>query len=151
MEFLPLKILDFIEELAEKYNLDKEIENDPVVKEALSDANSIGEKQFIKIIYGGNFPSLTLKNIIKDYINKNLSSGQIETTIKEYLFLETDIAMQISQDIIKNNSINELLINPEMDIDTNIENNTDTENTRNNKPSIEKTSISKKGLSQELE
>ncbi len=110
MEFLSLQILDFIEELAEKYSLDKDIENNPLIKEYLSEAESLGEKQFIKILYSKSiFPSLILINIIKDYLDKKLPYSQLQKNIKEKLSLEEETATQILQDIINNVLINETL------------------------------------------
>jgi len=135
MQLLDLKILDFIEELAEKYNLDKEIENDPLIQKKLSEAKNIGEKQFIKIVYSKNtFPSLILIDIIKDYLNKNLTSSQLIKEIKEKLPIEESIATQIFQDIMNNSLISGDLEEP---IEKNISS------------AEEKTT--KKGLSQELE
>lgn len=135
MEFLSLEILDFIEELAEKYNLDKELENDPLVKENLSEAESIGEKQFIKILYSKDvFPSFILKDIIKNYLNKNLHSSQLQKEIKEKLLIEEEVATQIFQDISNNTLISETLEVP-IDVDA---------------TPVEKKVI-KTGLSQELE
>ena len=132
MEFLPLEILDFIEELAEKYNLDKEIENDPLIKEELSSATSIGEKQFIKIINFKSFPSWTLKNIVKDYINKVLPSALLKKEVKEKLLIGEEIATQVFQEIINNSLISNLLEIPIAEDTT-------------------KEKIIKTGLSQELE
>jgi len=135
MQFLDLKILDFIEEIAEKYNLDKETENDPLIQKNLSKAKNAGEKQFIKIIYSKNiFPSLILKNIVKDYLNKNLKPSQLTKELREKLSIDESIATQIFQDIMNNPLINGHL---------------ETSAEKNNH-SIEGKTI-KNGLSQELE
>ena len=132
MEFLSLEILDFVERLAEKYNLDKEIEDNPLIKDELFNATSLGEKQFIKIIYFKIFPSLILKNIIKDYVNKNLPSSLLKQEIKEKLSVEEETAIKVSQEILNNTLINKLLEIPTIE-----------------SPLKEK--IIKTGLSQELE
>jgi len=132
--FLDPRIKDFIEEITEKYNLDKELESDPLIKERLSDAESFKEKQVIKSLYSTkkNFPSMILKNIIKDYIDKNIPSSILKEELKEKLSIEEDVANQILQSIIENSLIKE-------SIDFSLEDTPDSK------------IFNKKGLSQELE
>jgi len=98
IEFLPLKILDYIEDLTKKYNLDK-------YQGFFSSAKNTEERQLIRfLIYKNDYaPSWSLKKIIKNYINQNLSFSQLENEIKEALSIEKEIAIQIAQDIVQNN------------------------------------------------
>ncbi len=103
MDILPLEILDFIEEIAEKYSLDKEFESGPEIEKLLSKAKDVGERQAIKFLYiGYNLPSAKLQEIIKDYLSNTIASSQIQKNIQERLEIEESIARQISDEIINN-------------------------------------------------
>lgn len=127
IEFLPLEILDFIEELAEKYNLDENLKNDPFVKESLSETESVGEKQLIKLLYAKEvFASLIIREIIKDYLNKKIQLNELQKEIQKRLSVEASQAVLIFQDIVNNPFVKKTLedvseeIDPAKYIDTNI-------------------------------
>lgn len=130
MNDLSLEILDFIEELSEKYGLDKNIEIDSLTRDRILKASSPGERQFIKLIFLKNpFPSLQLIDIVKNFTKKEKSSFDLKKEIEKKLELNEEITNQIYQEILNNSLINDF-----------IKSNT----------IFKKTSI-KKGLSQELE
>ncbi|MFA5729804.1 MAG: hypothetical protein WC938_01030 [Candidatus Paceibacterota bacterium] len=111
-------ILFFIEEIIIKYDLEKDlIENDSELKDALSKAEDIPERVFFKFIFSNkianyekqelplDIPSMKLKKIIEDLINKKESLSNLPTLIQENLKISPEISNKIAEEIRANKEL----------------------------------------------
>ncbi|HNY36233.1 MAG TPA: hypothetical protein PLD14_00945 [Candidatus Pacearchaeota archaeon] len=113
-----LNILPFVEELVDKYELEKDIiENDEILKNKLSGVNDYSERVFIKFLYSDelknsiindiplNTPFAKIKKIIDGLINKKIDKDNLSLTLQKELVISPEISEKISEDILGNEDI----------------------------------------------
>ena len=113
-----LDILSIVEEIMVKYDLEKDIiENDATLKNKLSGIKNYSERIFIKYLYSekiNNFiqknltpdiPSVKLREIVEELIDKKISFGDLPNIIEKRLKISPDISKKISVDLEGNKEI----------------------------------------------
>lgn len=111
-------ILFFIEEIMIKYGLEKElIDNDANLKDMLSRSKDIRDRVFFKFLYSEkiynyekngiplDIPSIKLKKIIEDLIDKKISLNNLPKLIQDNLNISPEISKKITEEIEKNKEI----------------------------------------------
>lgn len=121
------EILSFIEEIMIKYGSENYlIEDDPLLKNKLSETKDLSERTVIKLIFGKKIkeqkmagksledilPSMRLKRILEELVNKKLSFKDLPELIKKELHTEQLIADEIEKLIENNAEIINLINNP---------------------------------------
>jgi hypothetical protein len=117
-------LLSFIEEIVVKYDLEKDlIENDADLKNVLSKAKDMSDRVFLKFIYSNkianyekqnlilDIPSMRLKNIINNLIDKKISINDLPALIQQDLKISPEISEKITEDIKNNKEIIEEINN----------------------------------------
>lgn len=111
-------LLSLIEEIVVKYDLEKDlIENDANLKNALSKAKDMSDRVFLKFTYSTriadyeeqnlplDIPSIKLKNIINNLINKKISINELPKLIQQDLKISPEVSDKIAGDIKNNKEI----------------------------------------------
>jgi hypothetical protein len=111
-------ILSFIEKIIIEYDLEKEfIDNDADLKNVLSKAEDISDRVFLKFLYSSKItnyekqnlpldvPSMKLKGIIENLINKKISPNELSSVIEKNLEISKDVSEKIAKEINENKEI----------------------------------------------